>query len=96
MNIGCDIYIQVHIHVMNNYSTVEVQTPIDRNKLCPVTEEPPNYSPIRNLAILADFVCIITSNSRHSRDGGSVRDNANEGIMHTMFARIVRFRIRES
>ena len=55
-------------------------------------------SPIRNLAILADFVCITTSNSHHSRDGGSVRgfrDNGTEGIMHTMFARIARFRIRE-
>ena len=31
------------------------------------------YSPIRNLAILEDFVCITTSNSHHSRDGGSVR-----------------------
>ena len=31
------------------------------------------YSPIRNLAILADFVCISTLNSHHSRDGGSVR-----------------------
>ena len=55
-------------------------------------------SPIRNLAILADFVCITTSNSHHSRDGGSVRgvrDNGTEGITHTMFARIARFRIRE-
>ena len=35
----------------------------------------PTYSPIRNLAILglADFVCITTSNSHHSQDGGSVR-----------------------
>ena len=57
-----------------------------------------NNSPIRNLAILADFVCITTSNSHHSRDGGSVRgvrDNGTEGITHTMFARIARFRIRE-
>ena len=53
------------------------------------------YSPIRNLAILADFVCITTSNSHHSRDGGSVRDNGTEGITHTMFARIARFRICE-
>ena len=56
------------------------------------------YSPIRNLAILADFVCIPTLNSHHSRDGGSVRgvrDNANVGIMHTIFIMIARFRIRE-
>ena len=55
-------------------------------------------SPIRNLAILADFVCITTSNSHHLPDGGSVRgvrDNGTEGITHTMFARIARFRICE-
>ena len=53
-------------------------------------------SPIRNLAILADFLCIPTLNSHHSRDGvRGVGDNANEGIMHTMFTRIARFRIRE-
>ena len=38
---------------------------------------------------------ITTSNSHHLRDGSSVGDNANEGIMHTMLARIARFRIRE-
>ena len=27
--------------------------------------------------------------------GLGLRDNANEGIMHSMFARIARFRIRE-
>ena len=46
----------------------------------------------------ADFVCIPTLNSRHSPDGGSVRgvrDNRTEGIMHAMFARITRFRIRD-
>ena len=65
----------------------------------PVSREYQEYSPIRNLAILADFVCITTSNSHHLRDGGSVRgakNKATEGIMHTMFARIARFRIRES
>ena len=56
------------------------------------------YSPIRNLAILADVLCIPMLNSHHSRDGGSVRgvrDNGTLGIMHTMFTRIARFRIRE-
>ena len=39
------------------------------------------YSPIRNLAILADFACITTSNSHHSRDGGSVRGVGDNGTL---------------